>query len=344
MYPRWVSAQWGVGGELCIAYEWNGTNGAPGSGSYYPGLGGVAFWSETLPYLGPEGNSYYQGVGYDPTNPMPPTPGQPFIIDSAYIDGDLYAAWPRWSDQSWDNPAYMGYLSPLDDEGNWQSWEEAETFNIEDFTLHGSYNGGCVCMPVLCTVPGTGGWDLVAVWSFMDENTPTDEAGNYFFKLMAAYSGDRGRTWSTPVHITNDFMMTYTEHVYNQAAVVGNTLIVASQTDGQTGTFVQGDDSDAFDNCYSGFTYDLNDLFPGAGVGVPEMESNTQFTVYPNPAVGQINVTLNKNAEVTIHNIMGQTVMTMEGRIGVNTFDISSLNSGIYFLSAGNDTQKFVVK
>ena len=178
----------------------------------------------------------------------------------------------------------------------------------------------------------------------MDENTPTDEAGNYFFKLMAAYSGDRGRTWSTPVHITNDFMMTYTEHVYNQAAVVGNTLIVASQTDGQTGTFVQGDDNDAFDNCYSGFTYDLNDLFPGAGVGVPEMESNTQFTVYPNPAVGQINVTLNKNAEVTIHNIMGQTVMTMEGRIGVNTFDISSLNSGIYFLSAGNDTQKFVVK
>ena len=139
-------------------------------------------------------------------------------------------------------------------------------------------------------------------------------------------------------------MMTYTEHVYNQAAVVGNTLIVASQTDGQTGTFVQGDDNDAFDNCYSGFTYDLNDLFPGAGVGVPEMESNTQFTVYPNPAVGQINVTLNKNAEVTIHNIMGQTVMTMEGRIGVNTFDISSLNSGIYFLSAGNDTQKFVVK
>ena len=344
MYPRWVSAQWGVGGELCIAYEWNATTGEPGSGSYYPGLGGVAFWSENLPYVGPEGNSYYQGDGYDPTNPMPPTPGQPFILDTAYMDGDLYAAWPRWSDQSWDNPAYFGYLSPLDENGEWQSWEEAETFNIEDFTLHGSYNGGSVCMPVLCTVPGTGGWDLVAVWSFMDENTQPDEAGNYFFKLMAAYSGDRGRTWSTPVHITNDFMLTYTEHVYNQAAVIGTTLIVATQTDYMTGTFVQGDDTDAFDNCYTGYTYDLNDLFAGAGVGVPEMESNTQVTVYPNPAVGQINVTLNKNAEVTIYNIMGQAVMTMEGRIGVNTFDISNLNSGIYFVSAGNDTQKFVVK
>jgi hypothetical protein len=40
MYPRWVSAQWGLGGELMIAYEFNGSTGEPGSGSYYPALGG----------------------------------------------------------------------------------------------------------------------------------------------------------------------------------------------------------------------------------------------------------------------------------------------------------------
>ena len=30
MYPRWTSAQWGVDGELCLAYEFNGTTGEPG--------------------------------------------------------------------------------------------------------------------------------------------------------------------------------------------------------------------------------------------------------------------------------------------------------------------------
>ena len=341
MYPRWVSAQWGLGGELMIAYEWNGSTGEPGSGSYYPGIGGVAFWSETLPYVGPEGHSWYEGVGYDPTNPMPATPNQPFILDSAYINGDLYAAWPRWSDQTWDNPAYFGYLAPLDENDNWQSWGEAEAFNIEEFTLHGSYNGGIVCMPVLCTLPGTDGWDMVAIYSMMDEHN-TDENGNYFFKLFASYSGDRGRTWSTPVHLTNDFMLSFTEHVYNQAVVMGNTLIVATQADGKTGTFVQDDDDDSSDNFYAGYIFDLNDLFDG--VGISEIEHNTQISVYPNPAVNQISVTLNKNAEMTVYNIMGQAVMTVEGHAGANTIDISNLNSGIYFISAGNDTQKFIVK
>ena len=55
-------------------------------------------------------------------------------------------------------------------------------------------------------------------------------------------------------------------------------------------------------------------------------------------------MTLNKSAEVTVYNIMGQVVMTVEGRMGINTLDISTLNSGIYFISAGNDTQKFIVK
>ena len=341
MYPRWVSAQWGLDKELCIAYEFNGSTGEPGSGSYYPALGGVAFWSETMPYADTETHAIN---GYDPTNPMPPTPGEPFVLDSGYMYSDIYAAWPRWSDQTWDNPAYFGYVAPLDPNGEWESWAVAETFNIEDFSLHGSYNGGCSVMPVLCMVPGTNGREMVVVWSMLDENTDPDEAGNYYLKLFAAYSDDYGRTWGTPVHITNDFMLTYTEHVYNQAAIVGNTLIVATQADGMTGTFVQSDDTDAFDNHYNGYTYDLEELFGIDGIEEAPVSNNNQISVYPNPANGQVDVTLNKGAEMTIYNIMGQAVMTVEGHVGVNTLDISNLTSGIYFISAGTDTQKFIVK
>ena len=139
-------------------------------------------------------------------------------------------------------------------------------------------------------------------------------------------------------------MYEMSEYVYVQAAVVGTTLVVAAQSDGETGTYVQGDDTDAFDNFYQGFTFELTELFPNAGVGVPEVNHNTHMSIYPNPAVDQLNVTLSQNADIVIYNIMGQKVMTVEGHVGANSISISNLTAGVYFINAGSDTQKFVVK
>ena len=36
--------------------------------------------------------------------------------------------------------------------------------------------------------------------------------------------------------------------------------------------------------------------------------------------------------------------MSQEGNAGANSINISSLTSGIYFVNAGSDTQKFIVK
>ena len=345
MYPRWVSAQWGVDGELCLAYEFNGSTGEPGSGSYYPGLGGVAFWSENMPYHGETEPEF----GPDPTNPMPPTPGQPFIMDTAYLYQEIYASWWLWSDAShtmW--PEYFGYISTLDDNSQWEDPYEATEFNIDisggEGSNHGAYNCGVSAMPTLCIVPGTNGSDMVAVWSALDENCVDEEVGNYYFKLFAAYSADYGRTWQHMVNLTTDFMWQYNEFVYVQAAVVGTTLIIAVQTDGQTGTFVQGDETDATDNLYQGFTFELQDLFPDVPVNVSEANHNTHMTLYPNPATDRLNINLSQNAEIVIYNIMGQSVMTVEGHAGANTINISDLTSGIYFVNAGTDTQKFIVK
>lgn len=337
LYPRWTSAVWGMDNELQLAFEFNGTRGEPASGSYFPSVGGIGFWSENLPYVGPAGVAQY-----DPSNPLPPVPGQPFIMDSAYVMNDLYAAWPRWSDQTYDNPYLIGYVSPLDEQGQVESWDEATEFNIEDFGLHGAYNSGCAAMPTLCQFPNSPS-ELVAVWSAMDENNMNSETGNFYYKLFAAYSSDCGRTWSNQKHLTTDFMQTYTEHAYLQAAVVGNTLVVAVMTDGTPGTFVQEDDSEGGDNLYSGYTYDMFEVF-GTDAVEEVVTTPAQMSIYPNPAVDQLNVTLSKSASISVYNIMGQTVMNVEGHAGANTLDISNLNSGIYFVSAGNNTQKFIVK
>ena len=340
MYPRWTSAQWGIGGELCVAYEFNATTGAPGSGSYYPGIGGVAFWSENMPYHGTTMPQW----GPDPSNPKPMAPGQPFIMDSAYMYQDIYASWWLWSDASHEMwPEYMGYLPALTPEGQPEPDPyNVSEFNIEDRSLHGAYNSGCVAMPVLAMVPGCDGFDMVAVWSAMDENNM--DGTNYYYKLFASYSGDGGRTWEPQIQLTDDFMFTLSEFVYVQAAVVGTTLVVAAQSDPETGTFVQSDDTDGTNNYYQGFTFELNDLFPNAGVGVPEVSHNTHMSVYPNPATDQIGVNLSQNDDIMIYNMMGQVVMTAKGHAGVNTLNISNLNAGVYFINAGSDTQKFIVK
>ena len=88
----------------------------------------------------------------------------------------------------------------------------------------------------------------------------------------------------------------------------------------------------------------LLDLFGYDGVEENNTVSNTAMNLYPNPAVDQLNVTLNQNADIVIYNIMGQNVMNVEGHAGTNSINISSLNAGVYFISAGNDTQKFIVK
>ena len=312
MYPRWVSCVRDDNGELRLAYEFNASTGEPGSDVYDPAVGGVAFWSESLPY---HGN------------------GLPFITDSEYIR-ELWESSPCFQDppyQLW--PEYFGYIGDL--EGN-------QEFNIHDFSLHGDYHCGPVAMPVLLKVPGSDS-DMVAVWTAIDENN-MDSKGNFYFKLWASVSLDGGHTWWNKINLADDFMYQYNECVYPQAAIVGTTLIVVAQMDDETGTFVQSDDLDSSNNYYQGLTFDLYELIPIGPFGTTEEEHNTHITVYPNPAVDRLNVTLNKNTVMMVYNIMGQVVMNIEGHVGANNIDVSNLNSGIYFISAGGDAKKFVVK
>ena len=336
MYPRWVSAQWDLGHNLHIAYEFNGTTGEAGSGSYYPSIGGVGYWSENLPYHGCDTCPYPYG--------NPHTAGEPFVMDSMYMYEDIYASWGLFSDathESW--PEYIGPLSALTDGGDPLDWwnDEITEWNIEDRSLHGAYNCGVCSMPVLCRVPGSD--DFVAVWSMMDENHQ-DENENFYFKLFARFSDDGGFTWGPMKALTKATIYRTCELVYTQAAVVGHTLVVATQSDQTTGTYVQGDDATGDDNFYQGLTFNLDELFPESNVSVPETANQTKMTICPNPAVDNLEVSLSSNANITVYNIMGQVVASQKGHVGLNNVDVTSLSSGIYFINAGNDTQKFVVK
>lgn len=346
-YPRWTSALWDSERNLHVAYEIGGGLGDISSNQYFPGIGGVAYWNSAMPFRGT--TSEY---GYDPNNPQPPVNGQPFIMDSAYIYYDIYRSWWLWSDaphEMW--PEFIGYVTPLDDfEQPLANPYDAEEFNLYDngMSNHGSYNGGVSEMPVLLMSPN--GDLIVAVWMSMDDHHYQGGANNdlAFFKLFTCASFDNGMTWTPMRHLTDDFMFQYTEFVYPQAAIdpINNQLVVVVQADGEPDSFLigTGGDVDQFDNLFTGLTFDLNDLFGYDGIGEGPMMNNTTLSVYPNPVSNVMAVTLNQESEVTIYNMMGQTVSNFKGHAGVNNVDASNLSSGIYFISAGSATQKFVVK
>ena len=330
-YPRYVSAVWDRSKKLHIAYEWNGTGAlsATENGTYYPGLGGIAYWNETLPYYGCDTTPAYHEVG------------QPFVIDTAYIYNDLYASTWYFSNASHEMwPEYIGYTTPLDDEGNPEDPYTAEEFNISDLSLHGSYNCGTNSFPVILYEKETG--YLVALWSSMDENN-VDGNGNYYFKLFARGSNDGGLTWSNMIALTNDFQFSFMECTYNQAAIVNHQLIVASQMDGTAGSFVQDEDADGTDNMYQVIVVELAELFSNYD-GVAEVENPTVVNLYPNPASEVLNLNVSKTSDVVIYNIMGQAVKSFKAHAGANTVDVSNMTSGVYFVSVGNNVQKFVVK
>jgi hypothetical protein len=91
-------------------------------------------------------------------------------------------------------------------------------------------------------------------------------------------------------------------------------------------------------------------LHNGINEDGPSTGSGT-FTVYPNPTNGILFVETRRATSLPdptyrITNLMGQILLT--GRLpqcdSPTTIDISSLPAGMYFISVGETTLKFVVK
>ena len=81
----------------------------------------------------------------------------------------------------------------------------------------------------------------------------------------------------------------------------------------------------------------------------PSTDSGT-FTIYPNPANNILIVETRLIAslpvanEYRIINLMGQTVQTGNITAETQQIDVSALPQGMYFISIGDLTQKFVVR
>ena len=79
----------------------------------------------------------------------------------------------------------------------------------------------------------------------------------------------------------------------------------------------------------------------------PSTGSGT-FTIYPNPTDGALTIHHSAfsihHSEFRITNLMGQTVQTGNLTAETQQIDVSNLTKGMYFISVGDTTRKFVVQ
>jgi len=93
---------------------------------------------------------------------------------------------------------------------------------------------------------------------------------------------------------------------------------------------------------------------PGAkGVNTVDGQLSTvnDFTMYPNPAKGYINLNVEAlvgAGSIIVTDLYGKTVKTQALSMGTNTIDIAKLSKGMYFVSTitneGKTTKKLVVE
>lgn len=328
-YPRYVSGAFDSQGKLHLAYEFNGSTGIPGSGSYYPGIGGIVYWNEDMP-----------------------------VRDTTYLMNDVYLTTWIYSDATGDMPnEYIGYYLCLDPNSgevvpmsevlpvNWDDPTWYPTFCAGATGDHGSYNSGPICMPELMIDDQD---NIYVIWVGIADNYCYDASVN-FYRIFGRASSDGGATWNDPTILTKGFLLIYKECVYPYMApkLVNGNIFISYQEDDAPGTFVMGN----HELGVTGFTNLV--LSPSEFgidyVNISEYDKQESFMkVAPNPAHSQVELTVNGTAQVNIYNIMGQLIKSV-GTVNNSTqVDISGLNPGVYLISANQNgkisSQKLIVQ
>lgn len=340
-YPRWTGAAFDSNDNLHIVYEYNGSTGAAGSGSFYPAIGGIAYWSELLP----KSELCIGGIG---------NVGEPFIMDTTYLIQDLYESEWYWSDANHDVlPEYFGELEIVDDNYDVLPRDAADGYWPDNSTWgdHGLYNGGKAAFASMYYDKATD--RVFSFWSMIcgDESTMGYDVTNsqHYLRVFCNGSADGGRTWKGTKNVFgfNDHItlalseMTYGQvipYLYRDAE--GEYLWYCFQVDGNTGTYVQSEDPDAEDNLYNAIKVYVSYFDPTLGVEEESAMANVNMTVFPNPANGSFTMELSEEADVNIINAVGQQVKSYKS---VKSVLVNDLSAGIYFVKAGNQTQKVVV-
>ena len=84
--------------------------------------------------------------------------------------------------------------------------------------------------------------------------------------------------------------------------------------------------------------------YPSVSLGTSDYSSST-FTVSPNPASGQVTISMPENeGEILLTDLSGKVVLTKACDPGITVLDVSALSPGTYLVQAGKEVKKLLVE
>ena len=310
--------------------------------SYYYGLGidGIFYWNESMdaPLEAPE------WVCPDDGTVIPSDPHNVFRMWWPYDGSGEYII------RNFESNNLIGFIDP-------ERYNEMESdlyYHEQDYT---QFWQGASALPALC-IDESG---AIAV-GYSSPDTRLSNTNKYLRSIYVTYleapyrmadhfgeyTEELGDVFYNQCKLqdADDFM-----HSYDEAVA---TISPQNTTNLEFWFGYQADDTPGFNIGNNATQGAASDNFIWATMVQPNLNgldveenvasTNTQMEIYPNPAVNQLNVRLENNAEISVYNIMGQNVLNMQGMKGVNTINVNELTSGVYFITAGTVTQKFIVK
>ena len=179
---------------------------------------------------------------------------------------------------------------------------------------------------MICNRPAVGAWEKFTVV----------DAGNGKVALKGnngKYVTDGSPMWCNSNTISNAAKFTWTD--------AGGGLIALK---GNNGNFVSSENGTKAMNC-NRTAIGAWEKFTWAEVPKSTLaESNTNFSIFPNPAKDAIQLSLEEATQIEIFNMQGKLVYNaiLEGNSTILTTNLGG--SGMYLVKAGNTVQKLLVK
>lgn len=183
----------------------------------------------------------------------------------------------------------------------------------------------------------------IRVETELDEKLDMDT----FVPVGASHDYITERTGNTVKFIFNDINLTYADNDFE--ASQGYIMYkVKTESDATIGDIVEAEAGIYFNFNEPIYTNEYSTTI-GATAGVTDVIADS-FVIYPNPASSKITLQMKNilDADVTVTDVLGKTVIAFKVQGAQLDIDVSSLNSGLYFVkvAAGGKsvTKKLVVK